>query len=148
MSLALGCDLIVAAESAQFNMAYVFVGLSPDGGSSYFLPRLVGTKKALELFLTGDAISSREAQQMGIVNRVVPDKELEQATLKLAQKLAQGPPLAMARGPELVYRSLGETLESQLENEREAIVRSAATQDFREGVSAFVEKRRPTFRGR
>jgi len=147
MSLALGCDLVLAAESARFNMAYALIGLSPDGGATYLLPRLAGTKKALESLFTGDAIDAREAHRLGMVNRVVPDGELEQATLDLARKLAQGPPLAMARAKELVYRSLGETLESQLENEREAIVRSAATQDFREGVSAFVEKRRPTFRG-
>jgi 2-(1,2-epoxy-1,2-dihydrophenyl)acetyl-CoA isomerase len=148
MSLALGCDLVVAGESTRFNMAYVLVGLAPDGGSSFFLPRLVGTKRALEIFFTGDAIDAREAERLGMVNRVVPDTELEQATQDLARKLAQGPPLAMAEAKELVYRGLGETLERQLEDEREAIVRSAATQDFSEGVSAFVEKRRPTFQGR
>ena len=148
MSLALGCDLVVAGESTRFNMAYVFVGLAPDGGSSFFLPRLVGTKRALEMLFTGDTIDAREAERLGMVNRVVPDTELEQATLELARKLAQGPLLAMAEAKELVYRGLGETLERQLENEREAIVRSATTQDFGEGVSAFVEKQRPTFQGR
>ena len=148
MSLALGCDLVVAGESTRFNMAYVFVGLAPDGGSSFFLPRLVGTKRALEMLFTGDTIDAREAERLGMVNRVVPDTELEQATLELARKLAQGPLLAMAEAKELVYRGLCETLKRQLENEREAIVRSATTQDFGEGVSAFVEKRRPTFQGR
>jgi 2-(1,2-epoxy-1,2-dihydrophenyl)acetyl-CoA isomerase len=148
MSLALGCDLVVAAESTRFNMAYAFVGLAPDGGSTYFLPRLVGPKKALEMLFTGDFMDAREAERLGIVNRVVPDAELEQATVDLARKLAQGPPLAMAEAKKLVYRGLSETLERQLENEREAIVRSAATQDFSEGVSAFVEKRRSVFQGR
>jgi 2-(1,2-epoxy-1,2-dihydrophenyl)acetyl-CoA isomerase len=148
MSLALGCDLVVAAESTRFHMAYVLVGLAPDGGSSFFLPRLVGPKRALEIFLTGDAIDAREAERLGIVNRVVPDTELEQATQELARRLAQGAPLAMAEAKKLVYRGLGETLERQLEDEREAIQRSAATQDFSEGVSAFVEKRRSTFQGR
>jgi len=148
MSLAMGCDLVVAGESARFNMAYVLVGLAPDGGSTFFLPRLIGPKRALDIFFTGDAMDAREAERLGIVNRVVPDTELEQATQDLAQKLAQGPPLAMAEAKKLVYRGLCEPLERQLEDEREAIVRSAATQDFSEGVSAFVEKRRSTFRGR
>jgi len=148
MSLALGCDLVVAGESTRFNMAYVLVGLAPDGGSTFFLPRLAGPRKALEMFLTGDAIDAREAERLGIVGRVVPDAELEQATQDLARTLAQGPPLAMAEAKRLVYRGLGETLERQLEDEREAIQRSAATQDFSEGVSAFVKKRRATFQGR
>ena len=148
MSLALGCDLVVAGESTRFNMAYVLVGLAPDGGSTFFLPRLAGPRKALEMFLAGDAIDAREAERLGVVSRVVPDAELEKATQDLARRLAQGPPLAMAEAKRLVYRGLGETLERQLEDEREAIQRSAATQDFSEGVSAFVEKRRSTFRGR
>jgi len=148
MSLALGCDLVIAGESTRFNMAYVLVGLAPDGGSTFFLPRLAGPRKALELLFTGDAIDAREAQRLGIVSRVVPDAELEQAVLDLARKLAQGPPLAMAEAKRLVYRGLSETLERQLEDEREAIQRSAATQDFSEGVSAFVGKRRATFQGR
>jgi 2-(1,2-epoxy-1,2-dihydrophenyl)acetyl-CoA isomerase len=148
MSLALGCDLVIAGESTRLNMAYVLVGLAPDGGSTFFLPRLAGPRRALEMFLTGDAIDAREAERLGIVSRVVPDAELEQATQDLARRLAQGPPLAMAEAKRLVYRGLGETLERQLEDEREAIQRSAATQDFSEGVSAFVGKRRATFQGR
>jgi len=148
MSLVLGCDLVVAGESARFNMAYALVGLAPDGGSSYFLPRFAGIKRALEIFFTGDFMDAQEAQRLGIVNRVAPDAELEQATLDLARKLAKGPPLAMAEAKKLVYGSLGETLERQLEDEREAIQRSAATQDFSEGVSAFLEKRKANFQGR
>jgi enoyl-CoA hydratase/carnithine racemase len=85
MSLALGCDLVVAAESTRFNMAYVLVGLAPDGGSSYFLPRFAGIKRALEIFFTGDFMDAQEAQRLGIVNRVVPDAELEQAALDVAR---------------------------------------------------------------
>ena len=148
MSLVLGCDLVVAGESARFNMAYALVGLAPDGGSTYFLPRFAGIKRALEAFFTGDFMDAQEVQRLGIVNRVVPDAELEQATLDVARKLAKGPPLAMAEAKKLVYRSLSETLERQLEDEREAIQRSAATQDFSEGVSAFLEKRKANFQGR
>jgi 2-(1,2-epoxy-1,2-dihydrophenyl)acetyl-CoA isomerase len=117
-------------------------------GSSYFLPRFAGIKRALEIFFTGDFMDAQEAQRLGIVNRVAPDAELEQATLDLARKLAKGPPLAMAEAKKLVYGSLSETLERQLEDEREAIQRSAATQDFNEGVSAFLEKRKANFQGR
>ncbi len=148
MSLALACDLTIAAESAQFIMAYTRVGLSPDGSSTYFIPRLVGPKKALEIFYTGDAIPAPEALRLGLVNRVFPDDDLEKETRALAQRLAQGPTLALGRAKELVYRSLGETLETQLEHERDFIALSAITEDFQEGVQAFIQKREAKFRGR
>lgn len=148
MSLALACDLTVAAETAQFMTGYTLVGLSPDGSSTYFIPRLVGPKKALEIFYTGDSIASSEAQRLGLINRVVPDADLEEETRALARRLAQGPTLALARAKELVHRSLGETLETQLEHERHFIGLSAISDDFREGLQAFTEKRSPKFRGR
>jgi 2-(1,2-epoxy-1,2-dihydrophenyl)acetyl-CoA isomerase len=148
MSLALACDLTIAAQTARFIMAYAGVGLSPDGSSTYFLPRLVGPKKALEIFYTGDPIDAGEAQKLGLVNRVVPDAELEKETQALAQRLAQGPTLALARAKELVYRGLSESLETQMENERHFMGLSAISEDFREGVQAFLEKRVPKFRGR
>jgi len=124
------------------------VGLSPDGSSTYFLPRLVGPKRALEIFYTGDPFDAGEAQKLGLVNRVVPDAELEKETQALAQRLAQGPTLALARAKELVYRGLSESLETQLENERHFMGLSAISEDFREGVQAFLEKRVPKFEGR
>ncbi len=148
MSLTMACDLVVAAENARFNVAYVGVGLSPDGGATYFLPRLVGPRKALEIFLTGEIIGAAEAARLGLVNRVVPDAELEEATRDLALRLARGPALALARSKELVNRSLGATLEGQLDDEEETILRSVTSEDFGEGVRAFVEKREPEFRGR
>ena len=148
MSLTLACDLVVAAESARFNIAYARVGLSPDGGSTYFLPRLVGLRKALEIFFTADVVDAAEAERLGLVNRVVPEAELEKATRELALRLARGPAVALARAKELVNRSLGESLESQLDSEEEAILRTVATEDFSEGVRAFVEKREPRFQGR
>jgi len=148
MSLTMACDLVVAAESARFNIAYVGVGLSPDGGATYFLPRLMGPRKALEIFLTGEIIGAAEAARLGLVNRVVPDAELEEATRDLALRLARGPALALARSKELVNRSLGATLEGQLDDEEETILRSVTSEDFGEGVRAFVEKREPEFRGR
>jgi 2-(1,2-epoxy-1,2-dihydrophenyl)acetyl-CoA isomerase len=148
MSLALACDLTIAAQTARFIIAYGRVGLSPDGGSTYFLPRLVGPKKALEIFYTGDPIDADEALRLGLVNRVVPDAELEQETQALAQRLAQGPTLALARAKELVYGSLSESLETQLENERGLLGLSTLSEDFREGVEAFIQKREPKFKGR
>jgi 2-(1,2-epoxy-1,2-dihydrophenyl)acetyl-CoA isomerase len=148
MSLALACDLTIASETAQFSIAYVKVGLSPDGSATYFLPRLVGPKKALEIFYTGDLIDAGEALRLGLVNRVVPDAEMEKETQALAQQLAQGPTLALARAKELVYRSLSESLETQLENERELLGLRTLSDDFREGVQAFIDKRQPKFRGR
>jgi 2-(1,2-epoxy-1,2-dihydrophenyl)acetyl-CoA isomerase len=147
MSLTMACDMVVAAESARFNIAYGKVGLSPDGGSSYFLPRLVGPRKALEIFFTADFIDAKEAAGLGLVNLVVPDAELEKATRELALRLARGPAFALAMTKELVNRSLAETLEGQLDNEQEFILRAVTTEDFKEGVRAFVEKREPKFQG-
>jgi 2-(1,2-epoxy-1,2-dihydrophenyl)acetyl-CoA isomerase len=148
MSLALACDLTIAAETARFIIAYGKVGLSPDGSATYFLPRLVGPKKALEIIYTGDPIDAGEALRLGLVNRVVPDAELEKETQALARQLAQGPTLALGRAKELVYRSLSESLETQMENERDFLGLSTFSEDFREGVQAFIEKRQPKFRGR
>jgi 2-(1,2-epoxy-1,2-dihydrophenyl)acetyl-CoA isomerase len=148
MSLTMACDLVVAAESARFNIAYARVGLSPDGGSTYFLPRLVGQRKALEIFFTADIIEAAEAARLGLVNWVVPDGELEKTTRDLALRLARGPALALGRTKELVNGSLGESLESQLDNEEETILRTVVSEDFGEGVRAFVEKREPGFKGR
>ena len=148
MSLALACDLTIAAQTAQFIIAYGKVGLSPDGSATYFLPRLVGPKKALEIFYIGDPIDADEALRLGLVNRVLPDAELEKETQALAQRLAQGPTLALARAKELVYSSLSESLETQLENERDLLGLSTLSEDFHEGVQAFIEKREPKFRGR
>ena len=148
MSLALACDLTIAAESARFVMAYRRVGLSPDGSSTYFIPRLVGPKKALEIFYTSDSIAAPEAERLGLINRVVPEADLEKETCAFARRLAQGPTLALGRTKELVYRSLSETLETQLEHEREFVALSSTTEDFREGIQAFIQKREPKFRGR
>lgn len=148
MSLALACDLTIAADTARFMMAYARVGLSPDGSSTYFLPRLVGPKKALEIFYIGDPISADEALRLGLVNRVVPEGALGEETQALACRLAAGPTLAFGRAKELTYRSLHQGLEVQLEDERQFIARSGMSADFREGVQAFLEKREPKFTGR
>jgi 2-(1,2-epoxy-1,2-dihydrophenyl)acetyl-CoA isomerase len=148
LSLALAGDLVLAAESARFTMAYSRIGATPDGSSSYWLPRLVGIRRAIELFYTNRVLTAREALEWGLVTRVVPDAELGDATAKLAAELAQGPTLALGRGKLLFHAATTESLETQMELESQAIARSGHTEDFAEGVRAFAAKRAPSFTGR
>jgi 2-(1,2-epoxy-1,2-dihydrophenyl)acetyl-CoA isomerase len=148
MSLALSGDLILATESARFTMAYTQIGASPDGSSSFFLPRLVGVKRALELTLLNPVLSAHEAVEWGIVNRVFADDQFQQETHKIATQLAQGATQAYGRAKTLFYSSSSETLETQMEHESQLIAASGKTADFREGIFAFAEKRQPVFQGR
>ena len=148
MSLALGGDLVVAAESAKFTMAYSRIAASPDGSSSYFLPRLIGLRRALELHYTNRVLTAREALDWGLVNRVHPDAEFSGALAALARELASGPTLAFGRAKALFHQSTQESLETQMELEAQAIAASGHTEDFRNGVLAFAKKQSATFRGR
>ena len=148
LSLAMACDLSVAAETAYFTLAYCLIGTSPDGGSTYHLPRLVGMKTAMEIALLGDRFDSHKALELGLVNRVVPEAELDSETERLARRLAAGAGLALGRTKRLLNASLGNDLESQLAAEQEAFAASAATADFAEGITAFVEKRKAKFEHR
>lgn len=147
-SLALSGDLVVAAESARFTMAYAKIAATPDGSSSYFLPRLVGIRRAMELHFTNRVLSAREALEWGLVSRVVPDAELPAAVAALARELAQGPTKAFGGAKRLFHQSTWEGLETQMELEAQAIASSGRTEDFRAGVTAFARKQAPTFRGR
>jgi 2-(1,2-epoxy-1,2-dihydrophenyl)acetyl-CoA isomerase len=147
-SLAIAGDLVLAAESARLTMKYKGIAATPDGSSTYWLPRLVGLRRALELFYTDRVLSAKEAQEWGLVTRVVPDAELAEATRKLAEDLAKGPTLAFGRGKLLFHGSTTETVETQMELESQAIAASGHTEDFAEGVRAFAAKRPPTFRGK
>jgi 2-(1,2-epoxy-1,2-dihydrophenyl)acetyl-CoA isomerase len=147
MSLAMACDLVVAAASARFTMAYSKIGATPDGSSTYFLPRLVGLRRALELVYTNRVLPAQEAAAWGLVTRVVPDAELSAAVMALAAELAAGPTLALGRAKRLFLLSAHESLETQMEHEAQCIARSSQTADFREGITAFVEKRVAVFRG-
>ena len=144
-SLALASDLVYAGSSAKFHQAYTKIGLVADGGSTYFLPRLVGFHKAAELCLLADLIDAQEAKRLGIVNDVFPDDRLMEEVEKVAKRIAQGASKAFARTKELLNRSLLESLETQMENERQGIIASSQTPDFREGIAAFLEKRPPKF---
>jgi 2-(1,2-epoxy-1,2-dihydrophenyl)acetyl-CoA isomerase len=148
MSFALSGDVVVAAESARFTMAYSKIGATPDGSSSYFLPRLIGLRRAMELYLTNRVLSAREALEWGLVTRVVPDAELKSAVESLARELAQGPSKAYGGAKRLLHQSTSESLETQMELEAQAIATLGHTDDFRAGVTAFAAKRTPTFEGR
>ena len=148
MSLACACDFVLAAESARFTMAYTKVGLTPDGSSTYFLPRLVGLRRALELTLTNRVLSAEEALDWGIVSRVVPDGKLVEEAETLATDLASGGAAALGASKRLLYGGWTETLETQLEHESQAISDISRTADGREGIAAFLDKRAPSFEGR
>jgi 2-(1,2-epoxy-1,2-dihydrophenyl)acetyl-CoA isomerase len=145
LSLMCACDLAIASESSYFTSAYRHLGLTPDGGASYTLPRLVGLKKAMEIVLLGDRFDVAEALRLGLVNRVVPETDLDVATRKVAMALATGPVLAIRNGKRLVNQSLSQSLSAQLQSEAESFGACAATEDFAEGVRAFLDKRTPRF---
>ena len=148
LSFALSGDLVFAAESARFTMAYSKIAATPDGSASYFLPRLIGLRRAMELYFTNRVLSAREALEWGLVTRVVPDAELASAAQALARELAHGPSLAFGGAKRLFHHSTWESLETQMELEVRAIAASGRTEDFKSGVTAFANKKQPTFQGR
>lgn len=149
VGLALAGDIVWAAKDATFTLAYTRIGLAPDGSTTYSVTRLVGEKKALELFLTGETIGSEEALRLGLVTKIFPSQEeLLSAARALAEKLAAGPTVAYGLAKGLVVEALREGLETQLEKERQAIAKACTTEDFMEGVSAFLQKRPGEFKGR
>lgn len=147
-SFALGCDIRIASDAATFGPSFALIGLHPDWGGSWFLPRLVGSARACELIFTGAMISAREAEKMGLVNRVVPQDELMPAGLELAGKMAENPPGVLRLAKESIYRSLTSDLETAFVRENEVQLECFYSEDFLEGVTAFVEKRKPRFKGR
>ena len=148
MNVALACDMRIASSAAKFSQAFVKRGLAPDWGGSYFLPRVVGTAKACELIFTGDSIDAAEALRLGIVNAVVAPEELMAETYKLARKIAAGPPVAIHISKRAIYHNQDVDLRAALEFETFAQGICRDTEDAKEGVKAFVEKRAPVFRGR
>jgi 2-(1,2-epoxy-1,2-dihydrophenyl)acetyl-CoA isomerase len=148
VGLALSGDVVWAAKDATFTLSYTKIGLAPDGGTTYFVTRVLGEKRALEAFLTAEPISCEEALRLGVVTKIFPtQEELAKAALDMAKKLAKGPTLAYGFAKACVVDSLREGLESQMERERQAIARTSRSEDFLEGVSAFVQKRPPEFKG-
>lgn len=148
VSLMLSCDLAIAADNAKFFLAYLALGTSPDGGSTYFLPRHVGMKKAFELFTALAPITPQAVAELGLINRVVPAGRLLVEARQMAAMLAMGPTQAMGRLKQLLTRSHSNSFVEQLDLESVYFAESTATQDFGEGVAAFMAKRMPSFKGK
>ncbi len=144
-SLAMIGDIVIAGESASFTMAYTAAGLTPDGSSTYFLPRIIGVRKTMELILTNRKLSAMEALDWHMVNQVVPDDQLMPTVMSLASKLAQGPTDAYGEIKKLMHSTYSNSLEDQMELEGQAISERLNTPNGKEGVKAFSEKRKPKF---
>ncbi|MFN4090652.1 MAG: enoyl-CoA hydratase/isomerase family protein [Alphaproteobacteria bacterium] len=142
------CDLAIAADDAFFTLAYCHIGASPDGGSSYFVARNMGLKQQMELALLGERFDAARARELGLVNWVVARAQLDAETDKLARRLAAGPTAAYDKAKRLFNAAHSNTIEGQLQMEGELIAESMCTEDHAEGVNAFMEKRKPVFRGR
>ena len=147
-SLMLGCDMRIAASNARFLMAYGNIGATADGGSTHFLPRLVGAGRAMELYLANQPMSAERALEIGLVNQVCPSTDLDRHVLETATRLSEGPTAAYGRVKALFDASWDTDLAAQLDAETEAITGIAFTRDFQEGIRAFSDKRRPWFQGR
>ncbi len=148
MSFMMAADLVIAGANTQFTMAYSKLGVSPDGGASYFLPKMVGHKKAMELALLSDVINANQAQDLGLINWVVPEDQLEEKTLQILNKLASGPTQAYANTKQLIYQSASNSLEQQFEAEARSFAHLSQTADFRSGVTGFLNKTMPEFIGK
>lgn len=147
-NFALACDLVIAADDASFNEAFVRIGLSPDCGGSFFLPRAIGEKRAAEMLMTGSSITAVRAVEIGMINRTVPSADVLSEARSLAAQLAAGPTAAIARVKRMLNSTFSNDLERQLDLEADCQIESGASPDFKEGVAAFFEKRPPKFTGK
>ena len=148
LGLALGCDIRIASDRATFGPTFLLIGLHPDWGASWFLPRLTGTARACELIFTGNMISAQEAEKIGLINRVVEHEQLMPSVYELAKGIAKNSPKVLGLAKESIYESLSSDLESAMIREAEVQAECFRSEDFLEGVTAFVEKRKAEFKGR
>ena len=148
VSLMLACDLVIAADNAFFTLAYCHLGVSPDGGSTYHLPRMVGMKRAFQIALLGDRFDAETAEKWGLINWVFAASDVQAEAGKIIERLANGPTYAHGHAKSLLNASLSNSIDVQLDKEITGFVNCTTTADFDEGVSAFVEKRKPKFTGR
>lgn len=147
-NIALACDITIARQSASFIQAFSKIGLIPDSGGTFFLPRLIGTQKALALMMTGDKVSAVEAEAMNMIYKAIPDEDFETFVAQFAQQIASLPTRGLGLTKKAVNQSLNNDLETQLDWEGILQVEAGQTQDFKEGVQAFLEKRKPLFTGK
>ena len=141
------CDLAIAVDESTFTSAYTKIGLTPDGSSTYFLSRLIGRRRVMELYLTNRVLSSKEALEWGLINDIVPKQQLMSKVGSLAKKLADGPTKAYGGIKKMLMHTSSESLESQMELETRTIAEMTYTKDCKEGITAFVEKRKALFKG-
>jgi 2-(1,2-epoxy-1,2-dihydrophenyl)acetyl-CoA isomerase len=147
-NIALACDIVLAAASASFIQAFSKIGLIPDSGGTYFLPRLVGMQRAAALMMTGDKVTAADAVVMGMIYKSFPDETFEAESKKMAFTLAQMPTMGKGLTKRLLNGTFNNSLEEQLEQEKQTQMIAGASHDFREGVQAFLEKRKPVFTGK
>lgn len=147
-NIALACDITVAAESASFIQAFSKIGLIPDSGGTYFLPRIIGMQKAAALMMLGDKVSANEAEQLGMIYKVFSDDSFSSESWSIAQKLATMPTVGLGLTKSALNRSFGNNLDRQLALEDELQTKAGGTEDYKEGVNAFLEKRKPEFKGK
>ena len=147
-NIALSCDLVVASNKASFIQAFSKIGLIPDSGGTFFLPRLIGFQKATALMMLGDKVTAEEAEELGMIFKVISSESFNEEVEKLAVKLANMPTKALGLIKELLNKSITNTLEQQLELEGKLQIEAALSEDYTEGVNAFMEKRKPIFKGK
>jgi 2-(1,2-epoxy-1,2-dihydrophenyl)acetyl-CoA isomerase len=147
-NIALSCDLVVASNKASFIQAFSKIGLIPDSGGTFFLPRLIGFQKATALIMLGDKVTAEEAEELGMIFKVISSESFNEEVEKLAVKLANMPTKALGLIKELLNKSITNTLEQQLELEGKLQIEAALSEDYTEGVNAFMEKRKPIFKGK
>ncbi len=147
LSFMLACDLVMAAEGTKFTTAYSNIGTTPDGGCTYFLPRVVGVTKAKEMIMLSTLLDVEQATALGLINFVVPANHLFDEAKRLAEKLVHGPKLVYAKAKQLINHSLEHDLSNQLNFEKENFIKSTKTKDFKTGVSSFINKQKPEFEG-
>jgi 2-(1,2-epoxy-1,2-dihydrophenyl)acetyl-CoA isomerase len=145
LGLALACDIVVAASDASFVPAYTRIGTSPDGGTTWSITRLIGTRRAIEWIALGEPMTAEAAAAIGLINRVVPAEKLQAEVGALARRIAEGPAFALGSVKHLVYHAATASFDEQLEAERDRFIAAAGTRDFREGIGAFFERRPPKF---